>query len=144
MITTASLENLQHIRQYIEETAKAIGASREAIDDLVLAVDEAVTNIIIHGYGDDAHQDLTNSSTNGRVEIQVSACQEKVIVTLRDNAPPFDPTAVPKPNLELPLEKRPIGGLGVFLIRSSVDEFQYRRLPQGGNELILIKRKSDA
>jgi anti-sigma regulatory factor (Ser/Thr protein kinase) len=55
-------------------------------------------------------------------------------------APPFDPTRVPDPDLTLPLEERPLGGLGIYLIRQSVDKMVYRAVPEGGNELTLVKR----
>jgi serine/threonine-protein kinase RsbW len=65
---------------------------------------------------------------------------EALLVRLRDGAPLFDPTLLPMPDVTLPLEVRPLGGLGIFLMRQSVDDMTYRVTPEGGNELTLIKR----
>ena len=64
----------------------------------------------------------------------------QVAVCLTDDATPFDPTTVPSPNLALPLEHRPLGGMGVQLARDLTDEVRYRAPASGGNELTLIKR----
>lgn len=63
------------------------------------------------------------------------------MVCCRDQAPLFDPTNAPEPDMSLPLDLRPLGGLGVFLIRQYMDEMSYRVTPQGGNELTLVKRE---
>src|SRR3989304_340568 len=99
--------NLAAIRRFIQETGAALDASASAIDDLVLAVDESATNIIKHGYGGQL----------GDIEIEIWREAEAVVVRLRDQAPPFDPTRVPDPDVPLPLDRRPVGGLGVFLTR---------------------------
>jgi serine/threonine-protein kinase RsbW len=59
---------------------------------------------------------------------------------LRDHAPLFDPTSAPMPDLTRPLEEREPGGLGLYLTRQMVDDWQYRVLPDDGNELTLIKQ----
>ena len=58
---------------------------------------------------------------------------------LQDDAPPFDPTRVPDPRLDLPLEERPLGGLGVYIMRKHSDVMSYRRTSAGLNELTLVK-----
>jgi len=126
----AELENLAVIRRFAEETAQSLQANQAAIDDMIQAVDEAVTNIIVHGY----------AGRPGTIEVRVKRAGNSLVVRLRDQAPRFDPTAVPPPNLTLPLEKRRPGGLGVHLIRQFVDQVRYRAAPQGGNELTLVKK----
>jgi serine/threonine-protein kinase RsbW len=125
----AERKQLAEIRRFIEIYARQTPASAEEIQDLVLAVDEAATNIIVHGYLDGL----------GEIEVDLAYQPGRITVLLRDQAPPFDPTTVPKPDLNLPLEERPIGGLGVHLIRMCVNEFSYSTRPLGGNELRLVK-----
>jgi serine/threonine-protein kinase RsbW len=127
---SAELDNLAVIRLYIEETAQAYQAQNKAVGDLIQAVDEAVTNIIVHGY----------LGKPGQIELEVERENEFLVVRIRDQAPYFDPTVVPPPDLSLPLQKRPLGGLGVHLMRVFVDEMRYSALSQGGNELTLAKR----
>jgi len=126
----ADLENLAEIRRFVRETAAALGADPETVSSLELAVEEAACNAIVHGYRGRA----------GSLEVGIERDGEALLIRLRDWAPPFDPTLVPDPDLTVPLAKRPLGGMGVYLIRHSVDEIDYRALPEGGNELALRKR----
>lgn len=126
----AELKHLAAIRQFVQETAAALRAEPEAVYDLVQAVDEIVTNIIVHGY----------KGEPGTIEVEVKPDGEAVVVRLRDDAPPFDPTRLPPPDLTLPWDQRPVGGLGVYLARTLVDAVTHRVTSQGGNELTLVKK----
>jgi len=127
---SAELKQLVVIRRFIEETATAFKADPSAILDILQAVDEAATNIIVHGY----------RGQPGTIEIEIRREGDSLLVRLRDQATPFDPTAVPPPDLTLPLEKRPLGGMGVYLARQLMDEMTHRVSSQGGNELTLVKK----
>ncbi len=128
--TFARLENLAAIRRYVHESVMALGGAPAAADDMMQAVDECVTNIIVHGY----------QGQPGPIDLEWHYQDNRLTVYLRDRAPLFDPTSLPSPNLSLPLEERHPGGLGVYLARQMVDRMEYRVRPQGGNELILIKQ----
>jgi len=130
LFVAAHVENLAEIRRFVREEAAALGAGEEAICDLELAVDEAACNVICHGY----------EGREGMIQVRVERGGDRLAVRVRDEAPLFDPTRHPLPDVTLPLEERPLGGLGLFLIRQSVDEMAYRVMPEGGNELSLIKR----
>ena len=126
----AELKNLSEIRRFIKETASALGVDPATIHNVPLAVDEAVTNIIVHGY----------QCQGGAIEIEVEREGDALVIRIRDDAPPFDPAVIPPPDLTLPLAQRTPGGLGIYLIRQVMDEMTHRATPQGGNELILVKR----
>ena len=128
--TTADLNNLALIRRFVEECTLSLSADQHTAYALVQAVDECATNIIEHGYG---HQP-------GSIDIEIERVNETLTLVLRDYAPPFDPTGVPPPDLTRPLEEREPGGLGLYLTRQMVDHWQYRALPDGGNELTLFKQ----
>lgn len=132
LIIEASVKNLAFIRDIVEKWALAQGADRKAVDDLILSVDESVTNIIIHGY----HQ------KGGQIEMRMRLEGKELVVALVDQAPLFDPTQIPPPDLTLPLEQRAEGGLGVFLARKCVDQYAYRVNEGGYNELTLRKKIS--
>lgn len=127
---TSELDNLATVRRFIEETAASLTDDPETIGDVVLAVDEAVTNIIVHGY----------QNRPGVIEVEVKQRQGALVVHLRDHAPAFDPTHLPAPDVTVPLSQRAPGGLGVYLIHRLTDELRYRTTPEGKNELILVKR----
>jgi serine/threonine-protein kinase RsbW len=118
------------IRRFVETSAAALGADPAVVPGVVLAVDEAATNIIMHGYG----------RQGGEIDIKLSRRGDALVVHLSDQAPPFDPTTIPPPDLTLPLDKRPVGGMGIFLMRKVMDDVSYRRTPDGSNKLIMVKR----
>lgn len=125
----AEIRELDQIRTYTENALTQQSADMDTIYDLSLAVYEAAANIIEHGY----------QGQIGMIEIEIKKENDSLYVYLRDQAPAFNPTAFPEPDISLPLEQRPVGGLGVYLIKHSVDEIRYRQLPKNGNELVLIK-----
>jgi serine/threonine-protein kinase RsbW len=126
----AELKNLSRIRSFVQKTAAALGADRDVIADIILATDEAVTNVIVHGYQDGP----------GMIEIELRRNGNAIVVYVRDQSVPFDPTSIPAPDVNQPLEERPLGGMGIHIIRQLMDEVRHHITPQGGNELIMIKR----
>lgn len=125
----ADLTNLSAVRQFITETSEEVCPDERVLYDLSLAVDEAVTNIINHGY----------RGQSGSIEIILKSHADRLEVLLRDDAPSFNPLRIPKPDLDAPLDKRKSGGLGIFLARKLTDRIVYRRLPDERNELKLVK-----
>jgi len=129
MTVPAELSRLADIRALVREVAIEGGAPPVCLDDLVQAVDEAATNIVVHGYG---HQ-------GGPIDVDARVEDERVVIELRDRAPTFDPTGVPEPDLSIPpLQRRP-GGMGLHLIRLATDSMTYRPRAGGGNILTLTR-----
>lgn len=126
---SAELPDLDEMRRFVEERAAKLGADEDAVGEMVLAVNEAVTNILLHGY----------RGRPGNVAIAVEGLGTSLIVSLVDHAPPYDPTSVPPPDLALSLDERPLGGLGVHMMRQFTDELHYHVTDDGGNELLLVK-----
>jgi serine/threonine-protein kinase RsbW len=125
----ARVSDLEVIRSFVSEKAALVGADPQEMYDILLAVTEAVTNILLHGYQNEP----------GWIEVQVVIEEGDFWVILRDKAAQFDPTLMPLPDLDVPLEERSLGGMGVYLIKEHMDRMIYRSNPQGGNELILVK-----
>jgi serine/threonine-protein kinase RsbW len=124
----ADVRQLADVRGFIRSVAGRAGAGQQEMDDLVTAVDESVTNVIVHGY----------RGGTGTVEIEVAVADQRLVVRVRDEAPPFDPTRMPDVDTSLPPEQRSPGGLGIHLARDLADQVRYERTPRG-NELTLIK-----
>ena len=127
---TAGPKDLAQIRRFVQESSEAFGLAPGDVPDVLLAVDEAVTNILVHGY----------AGRVGPVEIEVSRSPGALVIRLRDEARPFDPTGAPAPDLAVPLEERTPGRLGIHLIRQVMNELIYRRHPDGRNELTMMKK----
>jgi len=126
----AELSQLSTARQFVEDTGGQLSLPRAVIDPLVLAVDESISNIIQHGY----------KGQPGTIDIEIERGPDSMVARLRDQAPPFDPTRRPDPDTQLPLNQRPVGGMGVYLTRRSVDRVLYERTAAGDNQLTLIKK----
>ena len=126
----ARLDQLAEIRRFVEDACRKAGADPTACSELKLAVDEACTNIVEHGY----------AGRTGPIALTCESDGESVRVVIRDRGAAFDPGSVPAADVTSRWEDRPVGGLGWHLIRSSVDEIDYERDPSGGNRLTLVKR----
>lgn len=126
----ADLDKLGEVRAFIKRAGTALGASEEIVSDLCLVVDEAVTNIVLHGY----------DGAGGPVELQVERDGDDLVVLLRDRAAAFDGHGVQAPKLDEALSERKFGGMGVYLIRQLTDRSEFQPRAGGGNELRLVKR----
>jgi len=97
---------------------------------LNLALEEAVSNVVHHGYDDAApHQ----------IDVRVSVVEGMIRAEVVDDGRPFDPREATPPDLAAGIEERPIGGLGVWLIKRLMDEIEYQMVG-GRNHLTLSKR----
>ncbi len=128
-VFNADLRQLKQIRRSIIDAASSFGARREIIDDIVYAANELIANAITYGYG----------GNTGPIWVEVWREADVLYVRIRDAAPAFNPLNVPLPYNLLRSGQRRAGGLGLFLSRHLLDDLQYQALPQGGNELILVK-----
>lgn len=127
----AEISEIPRVSAALENVMQGHSFSNEEILDAQLAVEEAVTNIIMHGYEGHAGEiHITCHATRGIIEIQIE-----------DTAPLFNPLSVPDPDFTPDIQDRRLGGLGIFLIRRVMDDVMYRN-DQGKNILVLIKRKS--
>lgn len=126
----ADLNELETMRQFFEALALQLGLDREPTLDLLVALNEVATNVILHGY----------HGASGTIDLLVRPSGPDLLITICDHAPLFDPTTVPPPRIDLPLELRQPGGMGLLLTRHYTDELRYRVTPDGRNELTLVKR----
>ena len=125
----AGVDQLAGVRAFVRTRVAAAGGDDETAADFVQAVDELVCNVISHGY----------AGRPGTVEVAYLETPTELAFRIRDDAPAFDPTAVPEPPLDLPLAERRLGGMGVHLARALTDGFDHRILPTGGNEVTVRK-----
>jgi anti-sigma regulatory factor (Ser/Thr protein kinase) len=123
------IEQLSLLNQFLEESMREFGLDSAVFRNLKLATEEAVVNIISYAYP-------------GKKEEKITICLERNInrltVVITDTGIAFDPTGEEKPDISLPLEERPIGGLGTFLVGQMMTNVSYTRL---GNKNILTMIK---
>ena len=114
---------------FVESFAARHALSDDLLFAITLALDEVVTNIIRHGYPAGEVHDIV---------LTMSRDAGGVIVQVEDEGRPFNPLDAPPVDLDAPIEGRPIGGLGIHLIRSLMDAVEYRR-EDGRNVLVMRK-----
>jgi len=128
----ARFDSLGGISEFVTSAAQAAGLDARAVYSVQMAVDEACTNIIEHAYGGEGR---------GDIECTCRVDHVGLTVILRDYGHPFDPTAVPEPDLGAGLEGRKEGGLGVFFMRQLMDEVHFEFTSDSGNVLTMAKCK---
>ncbi len=132
MMIPARYDRIKEVCTFVVDAAEQAGLDETAIFHCQIAVDEACTNVIEHGYeGED----------RGQIEVLCYVSPGQLRIELFDQAPPFDVTQVPTPELNKPLEEASIGGLGIYFIRKMMDEVKYEHTDRT-NQLTLIKRRS--
>jgi len=125
------LEKLAIISDFIANAMSEFGLDDRKIFGVQLAVDEACTNIIKYGYTKEV----------GTIDISCLRRGGDIIAVIKDEGKPFNPTTVQPPDLNASLEERKIGGLGIYFMKTFVDEVKYE-YRDGKNVLTMIVRLS--
>jgi serine/threonine-protein kinase RsbW len=131
MTIGSDIAEIPAVSALLENAMQAHGFSSEEILDTQLAVEEVITNIIIHGY----------KEPGGEIHLSCRITRTRAEIRICDAAPPFNPLSIPEPELEGGVDERGIGGLGVYLLRNVMDDISYR-YENGNNILTLVKRSS--
>jgi len=123
-------ENLSVIRDFVSGNARSAGIPEATVENIILAVDEACTNIIKHAY---------KLSPEGEIIIKIDYDEEKFTVTIIDYGKSFEPDRVPLPDLQKYYREHRVGGLGMYLMKSLMDDVEYRSVPGEYNQVLLSK-----
>ncbi|MEN8171311.1 MAG: ATP-binding protein [Chloroflexota bacterium] len=124
---------LEEIGALVVQTAQDAGFNPKDCYALQLAVDEACTNIIEHGYG---------GESRGEIECSCSYAGDQLTVVLRDWGQTFSPEDIPEPNFNVPIDKVQTRGAGLFLIHKIMDQVTFEFNTPNGNTLTMVKQKS--
>jgi serine/threonine-protein kinase RsbW len=128
----SSTENLAMIREFVSAIGEQAGFNENETLKLALAVDEACTNVIEHAYQNEETHEVT---------VRVTVDEEEITFEVIDRGRGFDPTQEPPLTLEELVRQRRSGGLGLRLIRTIMDDVQYRMSPGQRNELRMVKKR---
>jgi anti-sigma regulatory factor (Ser/Thr protein kinase) len=123
------IEEIERLSEIVSEFGNEHHLSEEFVYAVNLALDEILTNTISYGYADKNTHEITVT-----LRVQGNELAAEII----DDARAFDPLSAPKADVNLPLEQREVGGLGIHLARTLMDEMAYRR---EGNKNVLIMKK---
>ena len=127
----ARLEEVQRACDFVVEAAERAGLDERAIYHCQMAVDEALTNVIEHGY---AFHDEGNA-----IELTCQVTPDRFLITIEDSSPAFNPLTHEAPDPDEPLDSREPGGWGIYFIRKLMDDVRYERVGNR-NRLTLVKR----
>lgn len=128
---TANLDNLKQVRDFVEDKARLSGLCQEKLGELLLAVDEIISNIIMHAY---------SGLTDGNIEITFINDNQQCTLEIVDHAPLHNPLNTAAPDLSCsPMDNDEPGGYGLTLIKSMVDTISYQVTPDNKNKLLLTK-----
>lgn len=131
VLSRATVSDLGQIAEWVTAEAVACGFDARIAFKIQMAVDEACSNILTHGYAGGA----------GRVELETRCERRTFEIHIRDWGRAFDPTAIDEPDLAASVDERNIGGLGLFFMRQFMDDVRFTFDPQGGNLLRMTKRR---
>lgn len=123
-------ENLQMIREFVLKIAAKTGFNEETQEQIALAVDEACTNVIKHAHHHDARR---------LMDIQIQTDANKMKITITDKGRGFDITKLKDPDVEKFIKESRHGGLGIYLIKTLMDEVDYEFNPGVKNQVQLTK-----
>ena len=130
IVVKSSTDNLSQIRDFTKAAAESSGFSEDTAGKIILAVDEACTNIIKHDY---------KNSPEGEISLSVKLKDGKFSISIIDHGTHFDPSRIPEPDLKEYYKQKRVGGLGMFLIKRLMDEVNYSTLTGNKNQVILVK-----
>ena len=123
-------DNLELIRNFINGVAKKVGFDSEESNKIELAVDEACTNVIEHAYQHDESKDI---------DIAIKIDYYKITVVVTDRGKSFNMKEVELPDMESYLAELRVGGLGIYLMKTLMDEVDYHSKPGVKNEVRMVK-----
>ena len=124
------VSEITKLNAFVKSATAALNMESGLANKIKLAVEEAVTNVIDYAYPNDIE---------GNISLTIEADESRIRFILSDLGSEFDPTGVSKVDTTLTVNERPIGGLGVFLVRNLMDSINYERV-DGKNVLRMEKQ----
>lgn len=131
MTIAATIENIDAVTDFVNEQLEALECPMKAQMQIDIAIDELFGNIAHYAYNPDI----------GEATVRVEVVEEplSVVITFIDKGVPYDPLRAEDPDTTLSAEERSIGGLGIFMVKKSMDEISYRY--ENGSNILSIRKK---
>lgn len=130
LVIKNEVHEVKRLSAFLKSVSQQLDVSTSVANQLRLAVEEAVVNVIDYAYP---------IGTEGDINIRVLSDGKTVRIQIIDKGQAFDPTAIQRADTTLSAEERKIGGLGILLVREQMDSMNYERT-DGKNVLTLIKK----
>lgn len=127
----AKVENVVTVTNFVNEQLELLDCPPKAMMQIEIAIDELFSNIAYYAYGND-----TGVAT---VRVEITQDPLAVVISFIDNGIPYDPLKKEDPNTNLAAEDRQQGGLGIYMVKKSMDEISYEY--KNGQNILAIKKK---
>ncbi len=128
LITDAKVDNLDEVLIFVDEQLEEVGCSMSNQIVIDTVIEEIFVNIAYYAYGGQA----------GPATVQTEITHDMVELTFIDNGEQYDPLAKPDPDLKIPFSQRKPGGLGIFIVKKSMDEVKYEY--RDGKNILYLKK----
>ena len=127
----ATVENIETVTDFVNEQLEALDCPMKAQMQIDIAIDELFGNIAHYAYNPEI----------GKATVRVEVIEDPLAVTITfiDNGVPYDPLAKADPDITLSAEEREIGGLGIYMVKKSMDDITYEY--KDGQNILTIKKK---
>ncbi len=127
----ATVENIEVVTDFVNEQLDSLGCGMKAQMQIAIAIDELFGNIAHYAYNPDVGP--------ATVRVEVEGEPMAVVITFIDGGVPYDPLAKADPDITLGADEREIGGLGIFMVKKSMDEVSYEY--KDGKNILRIKKQ---
>lgn len=127
---SATVENIETVTEFVNAQLELMDCPIKAQMQIDIAIDELFGNI--------AHYAYNTEVGSATVRVEVSEAPLAVIITFIDNGVPYDPLGKEDPDITLSAEEREIGGLGIYMVKQSMDEITYEY--KDGQNILKIKK----
>ena len=126
----ATVENIQVITNFVNEQFEGVGCSVKVQTQIDIAVDEIFSNIVHYAYGENGGE-VT-------VGIEMEDNPQAAVITFIDSGVPYDPLSQAEPDITLSADEREIGGLGIFMVKKTMDDLAYEH--KNGMNILKIRK----
>lgn len=130
LVVKSLTDNLDDVIEFVDKELEGCACSAKTLTKINVAVEELFVNIAHYAYGDE-----TGLAT---IRVELSEDRNAVMITFIDSGKPYDPLAKPDPDTTLSVEERQIGGLGIFMVKKSMDDVTYEY--KDGKNILTIKK----
>ncbi len=126
----ATLENLDEVMAFVEEQMEVYHCSMKMQMQIAVAVEEIYVNIASYAYRE--------QKGNARIRVQSGGDPLQISITFEDDGIPYNPLLKEDPDITLSAEERKIGGLGIYIVKKSMDQVEYHY--QNGKNILTIRK----
>ncbi|MBQ0009858.1 MAG: ATP-binding protein [Ruminococcus sp.] len=125
----AKIDDIPAVTAFVEEELEKLGCSMKTVTQFSIAVDEIYSNIVKYAY----------ENTTGPAKVEILAEDGTVSLRFTDEGVPYNPVKKEDPDITLSAEERKIGGLGIFMVKKTMDDMRYEYV--GGQNILTITKK---